>query len=434
MAADGASSVPAFRPRPTRNPISGPLLDKIFARALAALGIVFGLQSIPSLIAQQGSMQPAWGWIISIAVFGGILAVGVASVFMRGIETAAAFVAISFLVALVTWPLAVRDPTTVLPQSPWLYYLISVATSAAAIAFSRWIATVYLILAPTIYGLIELTPSGGGLLPFWASLDTIYSVILGGAVLILIILLRQASAAVDGAQNMAVARYSGAIREHATELERVQVDAIVHDSVLTTFISAARAYSPDEMALATTMARNAMSHLTTSASVTPFDESSTSLTSMQERIEVLIDGLGAEVEVSSKGLDDHSIPAGAAEALYSAAVQAVVNSVQHAGGDDVSRWVSLKWAGGRVRVEVGDTGSGFNPAAVPGERLGVRVSITERLSNAGGEATIHTKTGSGTVIDLAWPRQAPRAEEPDAAESIPERSIPEHATVQQEIS
>jgi two-component sensor histidine kinase len=251
--------------------------------------------------------------------------------------------------------------------------------------------------------------------PLRATLDAAYSVILGGAVLILITLLRQASAAVDTAQNMAVARYSSAIREHATELERVQVDAIVHDSVLTTFISAARAFSPEERALATTMARNAMSHLTTAASVTPFDESSTSLQSMRERISLLVQNLGADVEVRAKGLDHHMIPAAAAEALYSAAVQAIVNSVQHAGGEDVSRWVSVNWAKEAVTVEVGDTGSGFNPAAVPGERLGVRVSITERLANAGGEASIHTKTGSGTVISLTWPRAVPRA---PAVESV----------------
>jgi signal transduction histidine kinase len=423
MAADGASSVPPFRPRPTRNPISGPLLDKIFARALAAIGLVFGLQALPFLFDQQSSMQPAWGWIISIALFGGIVAVGVTSILMRGIETAAAFVAISFLVALITWPLAVEDAARVLPESPWLYYLITVATSAAAIAFSRWVATAYLFLAPVIYGLIELTPSGGGLKPFWASLDTIYAIILGGALLILIVLLREASVGVDTAQSMAVGRYSSAIREHATEVERVQVDAIVHDSVLTTFISAARAYSPEERALATTMARNAMSHLTTAASVTPFDESSTSLSSMRERIDVLIANLGADVEVESDGLDSHTVPAAAAEALYSAAVQAIVNSVQHAGSEGVRRWVHLDWTAERVTVEVGDTGKGFNPASVPGERLGVRVSITERLANAGGLASIHTESGAGTRITLVWPRAGAASPDLVSLQPIPKDAL-----------
>ncbi len=47
-----------------------------------------------------------------------------------------------------------------------------------------------------------------------------------------------------GAQQTALERYSHAVRQHATEAERVQVDAIVHDSVLTTLLSASRGVHP----------------------------------------------------------------------------------------------------------------------------------------------------------------------------------------------
>ena len=52
-----------------------------------------------------------------------------------------------------------------------------------------------------------------------------------------------------------------AVRQHATEVERVQVDAIVHDSVLTTLLSAARTADPAGRELAAVMAANAMGHL-----------------------------------------------------------------------------------------------------------------------------------------------------------------------------
>ena len=204
--------------------------------------------------------------------------------------------------------------------------------------------------------------------------------------------------------------YSEAIREHATELERVEVDAIVHDSVLTTFIQAARAWSPDERDLSTNMARNAMSHLSAAASTTPFDESDTTLASMADRVEAAVADLGVPVEVRRGGLDDQGIPSTAAEALYSAAMQALVNSSQHAGeGPGVDRWVEVRHDGdGLTTVEVGDTGKGFEPASVPTERLGVRVSIHERLNNAGGLATIESAPGRGTVVRLRWPvDQAP---------------------------
>jgi len=411
MAVDGplGPPLPPGPLRPARNPISRALLDKVLGRSIAAAGLVFGVQALLEMIGQVDGMQLAWAWVIGVTTFGGLSVLVVASLVERGVTTVEAFVAVAYLVALVTWPLAVDDPSVVQAGVPWLWYLCTVATAAAASAFSTWVATGYLLLAPAVYGFIRLTPSGGAVSPQRAVLDSVYAILLGGAVLILVVILRQAAANVDQAQATAVARYSGAIREHATELERVQVDAIVHDSVLTTFIQAARAWSPDERELSTNMARNAMAHLSAAASTTPFDESATSVSSMADRVAATVSELGVAVEIRRDRLDDHDIPSTAAEALYSAAVQAVVNSSQHAGdGPDVSRWVEVRHeVEGGVAVEVGDTGKGFDPAVVPTERLGVRVSIHERLTNAGGLATIDSAPGRGTVVVLRWPAELP---------------------------
>jgi hypothetical protein len=40
---------------------------------------------------------------------------------------------------------------------------------------------------------------------------------------------------------------------------------------------------------------------------------------------------------------------------------------------------------------------------VPTERLGVRVSILERVASAGGRAEIDSAPGTGTVVRLRWP-------------------------------
>jgi signal transduction histidine kinase len=393
--------------RSARNPISRALFDKVLGRVIALAGLIFGLQALPTTMAQIGVMQIAWAWLIGLGMLGAIVAVGVASVLVRGVETTCAILAVSYLVALITWPLAVVEPEQVLVGVPWLWYLCTVATAAAAYAFSAWIAIGYSVVVPLVYGLIRLTPSGGGESLSRAALDSTYAILLGGAVLVLVLILRQASAAVDAAQATAVARYSGAIREHATELERVQVDAIVHDSVLTTFIQAARAYTPEQQVLATTMARNAMAHLTSAAATTPFDESTTTLGSLRTRLvdAVAATGVtGVTVELRADDADDRVLPTTAAEALVSAAAQALVNSSQHAGPATLRRWVALERTGDAgVLVEVGDDGAGFDPGTVPDERLGVRVSIIERVANAGGRACIDSRPGAGTVVRLMWP-------------------------------
>ena len=395
---------PAPPPRSTRNPISRALFDKVLGRVIALAGLIFGLQALPTTMQQIGVMQVAWAWLIGVGMLGALVAVGVASVVVRGVETTCAILAVSYLVALITWPLAVVDPEQVLRGVPWLWYLCTVATAAAAYAFSAWIAIGYSVAVPLVYGLIRLTPSGGGESLTRAALDSTYAILLGGAVLVLVLILRQASAAVDAAQATAVARYSGAIREHATELERVQVDAIVHDSVLTTFIQAARAYTPEERVLATTMARNAIAHLTSAAATTPFDESTTTLGSLRRRLVDAVEATGVVIELRADEADDRVLPATAAEALVSAAAQALVNSSQHAGPGPVRRWVTVERSGDDgVLLEVGDDGVGFDPAGVPEERLGVRVSIVERVANAGGRACIDSRPGQGTVVRVMWP-------------------------------
>jgi signal transduction histidine kinase len=52
-----------------------------------------------------------------------------------------------------------------------------------------------------------------------------------------------------------------------------------------------------------------------------------------------------------------------------------------------------------VDVFIRDRGPGFEPAAVPGDRLGVRESIIGRMRRAGGRATVKSDT-TGTEVHL----------------------------------
>ena len=403
MAAEAEPARPV-PPRPPRDPISRELIDTVLARALALFGLAFGAQGLQYLWQQLDDLRPSWAIVVGVTLYGGFLAVAVTSLLRRGVETASAFVAVAYLVALVTWPLSVHDAAVVQAETPWLWYLCTVATATAIFAWRTWVAVAYTVVAPVVFGLLRLTPSGGAVGPARAGLDVMYAGILGGAVVVLVVLLRQAASAVDRAQAAAVAQYASAVREHATELERLQVDAIVHDSVLTTFIQAARAHTPDEKALATTMARNAISHVSSAARSGPSDAAEVLLTELRDRLCTAVSEVGVPVELTTGDLEGRTVPAPVAEALASAAVQAVVNSARHAGdGDGVHRSVSLRWDRGRTLLDVVDTGRGFDPVHAPVGRMGVRVSIRERVASAGGTAVVDSAPGRGTRIRLAWP-------------------------------
>lgn len=401
---DSATTVrPLPQSKQPRNPLSRKQVEKVISRSVAVFGIVFGAQTVPWLLGQLDEAQPLWLWIVVPALFGTLvvaLVLSIAQVWVRPIQ---GIFALLYLVSLITWPFCVLPGVDVFGGIHWLNYLITVATAMAAIAFPTLLTTIYLFLCPLIYVIVRVTPLGGGATVPLAVLEGVYALILGSAIVIIVTMLRQAASSVDNAQATALDRYSHAVRQHATEVERVQVDSIVHDSVLTTFISAARAFTPQAQELAATMAGNAIGFLRDAAAASPDDGTMVRFTSLAERITDAAAALSSPFELRIRSVGTRSLPTQASEAIYSASVQAMVNSLQHAGEGKVSRWVAVRGvAPGGIEVIIGDTGAGFDMSE-PSDRLGLRVSILERISNAGGRATVQSAPGEGTIVSIRWP-------------------------------
>jgi signal transduction histidine kinase len=59
-----------------------------------------------------------------------------------------------------------------------------------------------------------------------------------------------------------------------------------------------------------------------------------------------------------------------------------------------------------VSVFVRDRGAGFDPAAVPPDRRGLRDSVSGRLARLGGTAEVRSAPGEGTEVELVLPRTA----------------------------
>jgi len=397
-----ARLAPVPRGRPVRNPLSLVRVDTAIARTAAGFGIAFMLQSIPAMIDQLPNSSPLWSSVMVFALVVSLALTALASALRQQVRGAHVTFAVVYLVALVSWPFAVVDTGEATQDSYWLYYLLTIATAMATVGFPLRVATAYLILAPTLYAVIRVTPAGGGVTTAQAALDSVYAVILGGAITIITAILRGAASTVDRAQATALERYGHAVRQHATEAERVQVDAIVHDSVLTTFLSAARADTPEAKELASRMAGNAIGYLRDAVSVAPPGDADVAVAVLASRIADAASALSEPVAVDTTHAGETQVPVAVAEAVYSAAVQAMVNSLQHAGAG-ATRWAAVRRDGDGVIVEVGDRGAGFDPAMVPNERLGVRVSILERVSSVGGAARVDTAPGAGTVVTLRWP-------------------------------
>jgi signal transduction histidine kinase len=90
--------------------------------------------------------------------------------------------------------------------------------------------------------------------------------------------------------------------------------------------------------------------------------------------------------------------------LGAATREALVNAAKHSGAASADLYTEVTPE--RVQVFVRDRGVGFDPAAVPADRRGLRDSLTGRLIRLGGTAEIRSAPGEGTEVELVLPRVA----------------------------
>lgn len=88
-------------------------------------------------------------------------------------------------------------------------------------------------------------------------------------------------------------------------------------------------------------------------------------------------------------------------AVVAAAREAMINAARFAGMPMVSVYAEL--GDSRAEVFVRDRGAGFDPAAVPADRRGIRDSIVGRIERVEGTSRIRSRPGAGTEVLLEVP-------------------------------
>ncbi|ALE92999.1 hypothetical protein AOC05_12930 [Arthrobacter alpinus] len=186
------------------------------------------------------------------------------------------------------------------------------------------------------------------------------------------------------------------------ETERAEIAAHLHDSVLQTLalIQKSANSAADVTRLARAQERELREWIYQDAS-----QNGGQLVARVKGVCAEIEDLyGQGVEVVTVGdaeLNDRS------QALVQATREAVLNGVRH-GGTAVSVYVEAGVKG--VDVFVKDRGAGFDIAAIPADRLGVRESLLGRMSRNGGTAEI-ISSASGTEVRLHLPSETSNHED-----------------------
>jgi signal transduction histidine kinase len=96
-----------------------------------------------------------------------------------------------------------------------------------------------------------------------------------------------------------------------------------------------------------------------------------------------------------------TLPSPVADQLVACVGEALRNVERHAGTGQAE--VTVTGGAGWAVVKITDRGRGFDPAATPPSRRGIRESITGRMLAAGGQAAIASRPGAGTTVTVSWP-------------------------------
>lgn len=186
-------------------------------------------------------------------------------------------------------------------------------------------------------------------------------------------------------------------RERIRSQERADVAAHLHDSVLQTLALLQK--NADDPATVATLARRQERELRDWLYGRQ-DDTATFAAALRDLAAEVESNHRVPVEVVTVGdvaVDD------SLRALLAATVEAVVNAAKHSGADRVD--VYAERVGGeteRIEVFVRDRGAGFDPDAIPEDRLGVRGSIIGRVERHGGTARVRS-SGDGTEVALTMP-------------------------------
>jgi len=311
-----------------------------------------------------------------------------------------AVLALGFLASQVFFVAAMYGDRLEGGAAPWFQGFGAIPAALLAVAWSRGIAWVFALAQGPIVAVVAL----------FARTDTGEQALLDGmgAMVTCTILVGVATAVVGGAAQQdaiaASAAQQASVKASALTREREQsrINAMVHDDVMSVLLAASRTPAPAALASQAASALRSVQQLTAA-------EDTRRVYTPQEFVAILRSTVSeaADIEFTASVTSDAAVPSHAVAAVAEATGEAVRNSVLHA-GDDAARSVGVTVDDSGVAVRIADGGRGFNLRNVAPRRLGIRVSILERMrSLTGGDAQVASRPGAGTTVDLTWHRVAP---------------------------
>lgn len=309
--------------------------------------------------------------------------------------------AIVSLFLLATWPLHFES-TQSLPAvfQPWIWWLLGISCIAAGTTFRFSFGILFMVMVSATWPVYKYLGFGGSGDLIQTIQETLHLFIFPAIVIAMVLALRWEAAKTDSANQRAITSAVESARVAALEIERSRLDALVHDSVLTTLLVASRATTPQQQELAAKSASEAIQKLQ-QAKDGLLDTQGLTMGSFFEALLHKVKEHSAIFEVDIDSVGEVYLSPEVSSALSEATLQAVDNSVKHA-GSITKAVVRLRGIESGIKIVISDDGKGFRPARVPKDRIGISESISARVRNVGGIVRINSSPGAGTQVVLEW--------------------------------
>lgn len=379
-----------------------PALESVTRSMALALGVgsvAFLLLAFPSILAQSAAFGPIWSWAAAAGIYAPLIGSAALSPWLRprGVRALAGATAIGQLATLAT--LVPALPGGILPEalgSPWPLGSILLGCAAAAVAWRSAITWPYVALSVGLVWFDRFRASAHPIADL-ATQDALHTLLFTAVFTSLALAIRRAGRQLDVASDRAAADTRSLARAEAGVRERGRIEALVHDSVLVALLASAR--RPGQSA---SVARDALDRLDAlEHGGGQHADEAVDARAWLWQVQATATQLDPAARFSHEQHGSSVVPADVAEAILEASAEALRNSVSHAG--PASRAVHVRLAAASVEVTVIDDGRGFDVGAVDEARLGVAVSIRDRMRNlVGGRAVIVSTPGLGTRVVVGW--------------------------------
>lgn len=371
--------------------------------AIGVAAIIFGVLLSPGASGFLGQMDQVDRPFLLFSVFVGIILPGLFTILgyllplsaMRGLVTA---IAIAFVACQLLFPFAIDGEVLDDQGTPWLQGFGAIPATLVAVAWGGRITWLFaLSQGPIVLVIGLLTRDDTAMASVLDALGaTVSCSIFAGVSAAVVMAAAQLDTVAEGARAQASLEAVAITRER----EQTRINAMVHDDIMSVLLAASREPVPPGLAAQAHAALTSVSGLgDTDSAPRPY--------APDELVAFLRSTVGeapAAIDFTASVDDIEPVPREVVAALAEATEEAIRNSILHA-GDNVVRGVSVVVAEKGVDVVIDDNGKGFAARDVPQRRLGLRVSILERMrSLQGGDARVHSRPGAGTNIRLSWER------------------------------